>query len=178
MPSLTQSIPCPASDRCDRYHRCLCLHRESETVVPCHQQVLSDNRMVSSRPHRHKSDSCVFRITYCYCIKCTSHMEQDRGGEDNLLVQTNATTIRLNKYNPNGKWVQSQWYNEIILMGLFLASGFIRDSGPPAAAVPRPLHVRWLESPPTPRPYAPHSHMYTGPLVIATTPSLLLNRRD
>ena len=38
--------------------------------------------------------------------------------EDNLLVQTIATTIRLNDYNPTG---------------LFLASGCIRDPGPPAA---------------------------------------------
>jgi hypothetical protein len=113
--------------------------------------------------------------------------------EDNLLLQTISTKIRLNTYNPDRDAI---W-------------NLVTEA--PAAAVPSPLHARcffgaidlgfyayicWyyrayrptsfcvylvtakiaLASLHPPRPYATRSRMHTSPLVIATaTPSLWLH---
>ena len=63
LPTLTPRIPCPDSDRCEFLALILTVVIPIETVGPCHQQVLSDPRMVVLRQKRHTCTQEVFRLS-------------------------------------------------------------------------------------------------------------------
>ncbi len=108
--------------------------------------------------------------------------------EDNVLVQTISTKIRLNSYNPDLDVFWNLVAEEIpgrlpqqcracYMPAAFLAQltwGFCAYLLAEYRAH-RPVHLMTaVLKAVIPRPYATRSHMHTGPLVIATSPSLWL----
>ena len=183
------------------YHRCPWF--STETVVPSHQEVLSDPWMVSSRQKRHTSGSCVCHICSDYCINkvyltCGTGTRTIFWCKQSwiryhwmITISCNHSVVLYRDYFWNQVAsemdpVLSQHWRDRHMTDVFLTQltwGFLSIS---VGRVPwspvisllcvsndnRDRSTKPVPSP-GPRPYETRSHMYTGPLVITNTPSLL-----
>ena len=126
LPVLKPSIPCPDSDRCDTSGFHVYPPRRSSPTIIRFCPTLGWMYLVQNITHR----TAVSVVLYSPTVFTVS--DRWNGTQDNLLVQTISTKIRLNTYNK----IRLNTYK-----GMFLESGYRGDSGPTAATVSGTLHV-------------------------------------
>ena len=110
LPVLKPSIPCPDSDRCDTSGFHVYPPRRSSPTIIRFCPTLGWMYLVQNITHR----TAVSVVLYSPTVFTVS--DRWNGTQDNLLVQTISTKIRLNTYNPTETRSMGFFHNQTFVL--------------------------------------------------------------